>query len=252
MRHFIAAAALLSTASPAAADITATYVNARGYETVVEVSDAGLVRMGQTRREEGDGPPDYSIFLPDGEYAVLFDHRDMQGFNVVRWDIFKRAVEASVHEGFGGIEPLTEEEQANARRAVPLPKAIGRVVLNGRAGTMYLGQGDAPWRDHHWVVVSSDPKLKPLGEAFRRFFRSRADYYEYPTQEPNVRLHELAGLMSKGAPLEIGDLQLTSIKFDKIDEGRFRLPERPLTYEVYRKMIGDVRTGVPRDPRINR
>jgi hypothetical protein len=248
--HRILATIVLTTATPAGADVTATYVNSRGIETVVEVNDAGLARMGTTRREEGDGSPDYSIFRPDGDFAVLFDHRDMEGYNVVRWDVFKQVIENSVRGELGLIEPLKAEERANAARAVPAPKAVGRVVLEGRPGTIYLGQGDAPWQSHHWVVISSDPKLRPLAGAFARFFRSRFDFYRYPTQEPDVRLHELWSLMAKGAPLEFGDLQLTSVKFDKIDEGRFRLPATPLTPEQYQAIVGYVRVGVPENFRI--
>ncbi len=252
MRHILIAIALMVVAAPAQADITATYVNARGYETIVEVNDAGWARIGQTRREEGEGSPDYSIFRPDGDYFAFFDRDDNQGHKVVRWDVFKQVIENSVSEGLGPIEPLTAEEAARAARAVPVPKAVGRVVLEGRPGTLYLGEGDAPWRDHHWVVISSDEKLRPVGRALLRFFRSRSDFYEYPTQEPNVRLHELASLMVKGAPLDFGDLQLVSVKFDKIDDGRFRLPAVPLTAAQYQAIVGYVRVGVPEDPRIRR
>jgi hypothetical protein len=252
MHRILAAAAVAVSAAPAGADVTATYVNARGIETVVEVNDAGFARMGTTRREEGDGSPDYSIFRPDGDYAVLFDHGDMEGYNVVRWDVFKQVIENSVNEGLGPIKPLTPQEQARAARAVPAPKSVGGVLLEGRPGTMYLGEGDEGWQSHHWVVISSDPKLKPLASAFARFFRSRSNFYQYPTQEPDVRLHELWSLMTKGAPLELGDLQLRSVKFDKIDDGRFRLPSTPLSPEQYQAIVGYVRVGVPENSRIQR
>lgn len=248
-RILASAIAFAISASAARADVTATYVNARGIETVVEVNDGGFARIGATRREVGDGSPDYSIFRPDGDFFAFFDK---DAHKVVRWDVFKQVIENSVTEGLGPIEPLTAEERANAARAVPMPKAVGPVVLEGRRGTMYLGQGDAPWRSHHWMVISSDPKLKPLAAAFARFFRSRSSFYQYPTQEPDVLLHEQYLLMAKGAPLELGDLQLVSVKFDKIDVGRFRLPATPLTPEQYQAIVGYVRVGVPENSRIVR
>ena len=236
---------VLASAAPAQADITATYSNPRGIETIVEVSDAGLVRIGTSRKEEGEGRPEYSIFTPEGDYFIFY-HEDQP--KVVSWDVFRRVIHHNVRtmapvpvraaEG-----PILPEAEKPRIPSVSLPAPVGKVVLHSGPGTVYLGSGVNIWDRHHWIVISPDPKLRPLAQAFSRFFRSRIDYYQFPTYEPDPRLHELDGLMAKGAPLAFGDLELDQVRFDAVSPDRFKLPAKPLTAPEYQAIIGFITIG---------
>lgn len=245
MRRLLLILALLGPAAPAAADVTATYVNRKGIETIVEATDAGLARIGTTRREEGDGLPDYSIFRPDGDWFIFYHEYKPA---VVGWDVFRRVIEYNVGE-MGPVPavpadgPRVREAEKPRRPSLPLPRAVGKVMLEGRPATVYLGAGVSTWDRYHWIAIAEDPKLRPLAQAFSRFFRSRFDYYRFPTYEPDRRLHELDRLMALGAPLAFGDLQLVSVSFDPIPPDRFKLPATPLTAQQYQAIIGTVSIG---------
>ena len=233
------AAIATAFASPAAADVTASYVNPKGIETVVEVNDAGFARIGTTRREEGEGPPDFSIFRPDGDFFVFYDDDKMK---VVGWDVFEYVIDRSML-GTDPPRPMTKAEKARAASKVPPPPVVGQTMLEGRAATVHRGTASWGWQRHHWIAISSDPKLKPLAGAFSRFFRSRYEFFDDRHKEADPHLHELDKLMAMGAPLEFGNLQLVSVKFDKIDDGRFKLPATPLTAAEYQAIVGYVGIG---------
>ena len=254
MRNFLLILAMLVPAAPAAADLTATYVNRRGIETIVEVNDAGLARIGTNRKEEGEGRPDYSIFRPEGDFFVFY-RGDLPA--VVSWDVFRRVIHHNVRTMSPvAASPMEGPTSPGAEKPrtplVRLPPLVGEVMVDGRRGTVYLGAGTTAWDRHHWIVISRDRELRPLTTAFSRFFRSRPDYFEFPDYGPNQRLHQLDALMAEGAPLAFGDLQLVSVNFGAVPGNRFELPAKPLTAQAYQAIIGSVSIGpasAPAEPK---
>jgi hypothetical protein len=228
MRNFLLILAMLVPAAPAAADLTATYVNRRGIETIVEVNDAGLARIGTNRKEEGEGRPDYSIFRPEGDFFVFY-RGDLPA--VVSWDVFRRVIHHNVRTMSPvAASPMEGPTSPGAEKPrtplVRLPPLVGEVMVDGRRGTVYLGAGTTAW--------------------------DRPDYFEFPDYGPNQRLHQLDALMAEGAPLAFGDLQLVSVNFGAVPGNRFELPAKPLTAQAYQAIIGSVSIGpasAPAEPK---
>lgn len=256
MRRVFFIATFLLFSSPAAADVTARYVNAKGLVTLVEVNDAGSARIGTVTRAEGAGPPDYSLFTPEGDFYIF---HGFGGVKVVSWHVFNAVIDAQTAEMFGPemLEIYGRKQKADKRPAI-MPRRVGTARVAGWRGIEFIGAlpDDPPSRNGEYlgvlidkpaiqrIVISPDAKLLPLARAWLRFFRSRSSFYQFPSGKVDRTLAQLAMLAERGAPLQFGDTRLTSVSFEEIQDDRFTLPAQPLNPKEYRNVIGETGIGL--------
>lgn len=195
-------AALLSV--PAGAqDLTATYRPARGtFETRFEIAANGDLRVSV-------GPRYYLLSLGGIVYVVT--------------------------PGPGGplVTRLDDVVAARARRphqARPpsrtVPSSRGEVSVNGRTGIAYAYPPINGTPQEPYLVVSHDPALARLGQAYRRY-DAIADALGSFEPDPN---DPTAALVGTGAPLHLfsaGDL--VALSEAPIPASRFALPAAPQT-----------------------
>ena len=213
--------------SPADADITARYSDDNGRISIVEVADDGRARFGEAVRKEGAGPPDYSLFLPAGDYFIWFRDGDRK---VSRWDVHNEAFWEGLAESLADM-PMEEAE-------VPEPRPMGGTSVNGRRGQAFtVSTVDEQLQT---FVISGDPALAPLQSAWQRFYRSRPDMHPKAPQFFNVEIPQVLALLGRGAPIQAGDLRLVSISHGQIPAERFRIPERPLAKAEIKALIGRI------------
>jgi hypothetical protein len=223
LRLILAVLLLAGLPAAARADMKATYLQPRRFDTaIVEVADNGDSRLqfsGQRWRLQSVG----------GEYYAIYEL--LQATRVVR---------------LRDLRQLLEER----RPALPNPPILSglRLVQRGTAsfaghrGTAFFFQepGGAEPVSIPMLVVSADPALAPLGRpiALQMDF-AILGYHLAGTPIPPIFLAVREALGS-GTPLSFFTLELQSIERIPIDPARFRLPAPPVTMEELRA------GGVPR------
>jgi len=194
---------LLTALLPAAAraDITATYraqVNPKA-ELVIEVADNGDFRAG------GQG----------GGY-YLWSH----------------GVGYDVEPGPGGpIVMATEDIEAARQGKVPgytiqqpwVP--VGKATVAGFEGLKYKIRGAEKNPQAASIVISTDPSLAPLGDAFRRYQTMLTATFP---GDKGPEQTSLRAILSTGTPIDFRDWILVSISRAPIARSRFERPAAPL------------------------
>lgn len=218
-------AVLLLAGLPAAAraDMKATYLQPRRFDTVtVEVAGNGDTRLqfsGQIWR----------LQIVGGENYVIYE--GPQGVRVVR---------------LADLQQLFVER----RPALPNPPILAglRLVQRGTASFaghrgaafFFLEPGSAEPVSIPMLVVSTDPALAPLGRPIALQMDFAILSYRLagaPIPPIFIAVREALGT---GTPLSFFTLDLQSIERTAIDPARFRLPAPPVTMEELRA------GGVPR------
>lgn len=204
MPFTLALAALLG-ASPAAADVTAQYVDDKGRPSFsVEVDERGNVRVGNVGAYFGA----YYLATPDGEYLV--------------------------EPGPGG--PTVTALEAAVILAAPKLKdrqlwthdwhyeaVAGTARVGAWQGRTYHAAGPNLPPRPPTVVVSHDPRLVPVGRAMLQADRAQASAARRPQMND-----PLDALLERGAVLWQSFRRLDSVSFAPIDAERFALPSAPI------------------------
>jgi hypothetical protein len=195
---------LLTVLLPAAvrADITATYQAPHNPKAalVIEVADTGDFRAGG-----------------QGEGYYLWSH----------------GVGYEVEPGPGGpIVMATKDIEAARAGKVPASVIqepwipIGKAKIAGFDGIRYKIRGAEKNPEAASTVISPDPSLAQLGEAFRRLHMMQQATFP-GDQGPEQQ--SLSGILSTGAPIDYLDWELVSVRRAPIARSRFDLPVAPLS-----------------------
>lgn len=200
-RNKLLLAALLALApSPALADITARY-SAGGKELVVEVDEGGNSRV------EVGGK--FAIIHRDGtDYIAVTDKEGTKVFELQAMvDLIK------------GFIPRSEDPKAKEFQFGIAPGAAVAVGgQQGEAWKLLMVQGDAASKKKHIeLVVSTDARLAPVGEVFRRAIGTINSFFGALFPEETGFSARLTELFGKGTPLRI----------TPVEEGAAK-PEGPL------------------------
>lgn len=212
---------VLLAAAPSAAGMRAVYHGESEPKVLeVEAGDAGELRIGKP------GDPAYAIERegrfymvqpgPDGK-TMVFAVEDMaavlgEAMPPFFAKLFSDAARASP-------SPPPKMERAGNRTVAGFPGEVWKVTL----------KGNPP--DVQEMVFSTDPALKPVGQALGRFLESMM-------LMATPLLGEMAGDMVKemrsvfavGTPLEsVGRFRLVEAKPAEIPAERFELPAKPAT-----------------------
>ena len=220
------------TAAPAAADISARY-ELQDSQPSFDMTMTLEIDAGGNERIQMTQQAGYMLVLNEVTYLVA---RGPTGVYVARLDDLVTVMgEAAKRMGFADAlanMPKSDQEKP------PVLASMGSKLINGRAGTAY-GISDKRARPVFALfVISSDPKLAPLGAAFVKSFAQSSSYANkmFPglgtlTQMfgPNIEV------LGKGAPLSMLSMNLTDVSFAEIDDSRFTLPAKPLTIDEIRQ-----------------
>ena len=201
-RRFLAGM-LLTVLLPAAvrADITATYRAPHNPKAalVIEIADNGDFRAG------GQG---------DGYY------------------LWSRGVGYEVEPGPGGpIVMATKDIEAARVGKVPASVIqepwipIGKAQFAGFDGIRYKIRGAEKNPEAASTVISADPSLARLGEAFRRLHMMQQATFPGDT---GPEQKSLTAILSTGTPIDYLDWELVSVRRSPIPPSRFELPAAPL------------------------
>ena len=195
--------ALIAVVVPACAcaDVTAVYRRPGATSgTTVEVASDGSVRV-------DDGPDGYRLW------------RGGRGYQVTA--------------GPGGPRVWRVSDIAAARAGANSPGhhqqpwvPLGPVIIAGRTGFRYKIRGAETNPGASSLVISQDPALAALGEAFRRLDAMTSALFP---GEDSVERTSRRRLLSTGAPISYYDQELASISRAAIPPARFRLPAHPLS-----------------------
>lgn len=224
MRALLAALLALFPA-PAFADITARYAVGKDV-IVIEVDDNGDYRAAL----EGKA----TIFHRGGtDYIGLQDGPDS---------------EMMVTELAAFLE-LTRAASAARPPATEKPPVFTLIQgdaaeIGGRRGVRWAMTINRPGEKALTAVMSSDPQLVPIGNAFRRTIDSTAQFFAAAVGETGNFESVAKALFAKGTPIEIAGpitVTLTSIDTKAIDAKRFELPATPVGAEAMAAAIGAAR-----------
>ncbi|HYG30476.1 MAG TPA: hypothetical protein VD887_09695 [Allosphingosinicella sp.] len=214
MRFLILVLLLVGCSSPARADLTAHYRHVDGSGTVrVEVAGNGDARFemsGQPWRLIHRSGVSYVVYLlPGGPLVARID------------DLRQLATE------HGGEPPSLA---ISSMRLVPR----GEVRMGGFSGRAYhLQMPDGP-TSRPQLVVSQDPALAPIGQAWLRqidFSMAMLRARGAPVPDAVTRIREV---LTTGSPIYYGGQQLQRIDNAAIPAERFRLPAEPVTLDELR------------------
>jgi len=195
---------LLAVLLPAAvrADVTATYRAPRNPKAalVIEVADNGDFRAGG----QGEG-----------------------------YQLWSHGVGYDVEPGPGGPIVMATKDIAAARAGKVPPYAIqepwvpiGKAKVSGFDGIRYKIRGAQKNPEAASTVISPDPSLVLLGEAFRRFHTMQQANFPGDT---GPEQQSLSSILSAGTPIDYLDWELVSVRRAPIPPTRFDLPAAPLT-----------------------
>lgn len=195
---------LLTVLVPTAvrADITATYRAPHNPKAalVIEVADNGDFRAGG--QDEG-----YQLWLHGVGYEV--------------------------DPGPGRPIVMATKDIAAARAGKAPPYAIqqpwvaiGTQKIAGFEGTRYKIRGAEQNPEAATTVISGDPKLASLGEAFRRLHMMQQSAFP---GDKGPEQKSLSAILSTGTPIDYLDWELVSVRRAPIARSRFELPAAPLS-----------------------
>lgn len=193
---FTLALAVLIGTSPAAADVTAQYVNDEGRPSLtVEVDDRGNVRVG--------GVAAYYLRTPDGEYLV---EAAPGGPKVT-------SLEAAV------ILAAPELRNRQLWRHDWHYEPAGTDIVGAWEGRIYNAAGPNLPPRPPTVVVSHDPRLAAIGRAMLQASRAEAAAARRPEYNDPLDV-----LLARGALLQQYRQRLDKVSFEPVAPARFALP----------------------------
>jgi hypothetical protein len=118
---------------------------------------------------------------------------------------------------------------------------VGPEVVSGVRGNLYrvvvvTGETRTPPVE---IVVATDPRLAPVGQAFAGLFDSmRPTVTSLLGGEPQIYM-AMRGLSGLGAPLRVGDqMRLESVSMADVPDSQFALPGPVLNREQLQQMVG--------------
>ena len=116
------------------------------------------------------------------------------------------------------------------------PEAVAGVQGNLYRVVVVTGETRTPPVE---IVVATDPRLAPVGQAFSGLFESmRPTLVTLMGGEPQVYM-AVRGLAGLGAPLRIGNqIRVDSVSTDDVPDSRFALPGPVMTREQLQAMMG--------------
>ncbi len=196
-------------ANSARADFRATYEGKNGLSRLVfEVADDGKMRVSR-----GDVYGDL-LFLDDQIYSV------MAGPGGPDVNTLEVEVELAKRQRKNWITSGQTDSTPPPIYYVP----VEEMIVGGRIGTRY-NYAETKFPDSTQIVLSDDPALTPLGQAFSRYEQALGimSANDDP-QETNIY-----DLLSEHGALQFNDYKLTSLSFDPIDQMRFTVPAKPIT-----------------------
>lgn len=196
---------------PAMADVRAAYErNISGLETlVVEFADDGALRVSSAGRGGGD----YFLFV------------DGQGY--------------SVNAGPGGPTVITVEAAAELARRDSADEIISAgtdqvlpLLYTPMEATNIAGYNGIRYNlpnaylpEFTEVVLSDDPALRPLGNAFATYSRAT----DAMAGSDGEDVDNLGQLLAEHGVLEIWQYEMKSVSFEPVARSRFTVPAVPLT-----------------------
>lgn len=225
IRPFLALAA--AAASPAHAQLTATYVSKNGGGTEMNVK-LEIAANGDLRANTADmkvpglylmkiGARTYFI-IPEAAGPVVADVADMG---------------AAIQEQLKGTGV---DLCAGLSQAPSSPRLVSRgtVTVAGRSGEAFGQEGRSASPPD--VVISRDPALAPLGAAMAAQFRASLTLLGECASTFPIFV-QMQGLLESGAPLIFGPVRLGSVSTGPIDPARFVLPAAPASREQVRALM---------------
>jgi len=216
LRSILVVAVMLA-ASPASADVTGRYTGPGGGIVTVEVDEDGSVRF------QPEGADNYQLFRGGEGYVVeLYDG----GPVVMRWADLTAHYNAELAEVVGGDVAATEAEAPAETMLVP----AGSTTVEGREGKSYVPRDAIP-ASAPAIVISSDPALRPLGQAWQAVIARMPTFGMMLTGNPDAVTRELSALFGTGAPLQLAEIRLIGASQDDVPAERFALPAEPLNRE---------------------
>ena len=213
----------IAGASPAAADMTATYSAPHvSFSMKVEIDDNGDVRGQVTGQSQ--------YFVTRGGEGFLIQTTP-KGALVTRVE----DVAAIMAEQWAALSP--PEDLAEELPALNLIES-GTATINGRTGRAYFGKGrDGKLSPGPVVVISDDPHLAPLGKAMARQFAMSNVMMAQALGEVPPFAREMQRILETGTPLLFSGAELQSVEISPIDATRFELPKRPETSDEVRARL---------------
>lgn len=216
--------------SPGHADVKATYAGEGRVSMVVEVADDGSTRIEMNsggRLESG------YILIRDGKaYQVDPGAGGPVATSVEAQDyLFQEAVKRG--------EIIFSSDRTKKKNRAPLSVKAGEDVrVAGFSGTRYALVGsDAPG-----LVLSDDPRLKPLGNALG--YLVTQDGKQGPGDEA---LAAFGPLLANRGVLSFFGQELGQIGFDTIDPARFVLPANVVTLADVQEDRADIKRPRPEE-----
>ncbi|TPG39749.1 hypothetical protein EAH79_13710 [Sphingomonas koreensis] len=143
-----------------------------------------------------------------------------------------------VTPGPGGPLVMRESDIAAARKGVRSASTIadpwvpiGGATVSGRSGEKYMIRGAEKRPGAMAVVISSDPTLSPLRDAFLRYHEMQSA--TFPGNQ-GLERSSMRKALSTGAPIDYLDWELVSLSRAPIPAVRLRLPVAPLSADETR------------------
>jgi hypothetical protein len=224
MRLLVRLLALFSVAigTSASADITANYVGQDAVTMKIEIASNGDVR--------GDISDQHSYFIThDGQGYMV---QTGSGAPVVmRVDDIATVMAEQTQK----LAPNIPADVDRIMPAFGLVKGDG-IKIRGRQGIAYYMGSRAP-ADHPFIVISTDPALKPLAIAMKRQFDMSVAMMGHLLGKANP-FQSTEDILATGAPLIFIGMELDTINSEPIPAAHFALPAKPLSLEGVRKNLG--------------
>ncbi|HWW65449.1 MAG TPA: hypothetical protein VNZ43_11855 [Sphingomonadaceae bacterium] len=227
MIRYLVAAALFGLATQASAGTRAIYASDEGgKQLTIEVADNGDARI-------SDGSPgEYGLML--GGHFYIVGTQD-GALKVARIEDVASAIDQVIPPVFKGMlsAPAATPKGFRAEKK-------GARDVAGQPGTVYAVYGlnsDKPAEAQEFVM-SSDPKLKPVGAAMEQFMNAAvvpaAPLIGNGAAEIVAQTHAIFAL---GTPLDVGRFKLTSLESADVPPAKLALPGKPIsTEELVRDM----------------
>lgn len=217
------AAFAVLAASPAAADITAVYKGSQMPMTMtVEIADDGRVRY------QTSGNSTYGLVIDDVDYMIQAG---------TTGPIVERAADLMTvqKEMMAQFMPRMSAQQKHA--AMEFVES-GRTTINGRDGIGFRSKGSAA-KDNlpPDVVISEDPKLKPLGKVMAHQFSKSMAMMGDILGDGASPFASMEAVLKRGAPLRFATMELQTVNEAPIDPRRFSLPAPPQTIDQIRARL---------------
>lgn len=215
---------LIATALPTAAmaDMTAIYAAPKAaFKMTVEVATNGDVR--------GDvGRPGQSYITRDGHGYFL--KAGPNGMEVMRIEDMGTVMA----EQMAKLAPNFRSQIGQA----PVLKLVakGSVTISQRTGTAYfMTAQDGSLSPFPWAVISTDPKLAPLGAAMAHQFEMSMTTMS--STMGTAPFANMLAVLKTGTPILFAGAELQSVSFDPVPSSHFELPATPETLDSVRSIM---------------